>query len=88
VGSLGRLSGSELPDGTKLRKHMRSKRKKDKNRIRKGLGRKPSADEEKKAVDGSSQWVDIDDQQTDEEAEWLGELRAPESLPISTRRKR
>jgi hypothetical protein len=49
--------------------------------------RKAEKDTNVKTGRGGDPWVDIRDEQSEEENEWLGSLCAPPTLPLSTRRK-
>ena len=67
---------------------MKIKRTGNKNRNRKGVGRKPATGEVKTKDTDFSPWLKIFEEGETREDEWLGELCAPKSLPLSTRRKR
>ena len=73
------------PEGAKV---MRSKRSENKDRNLRGVSRKPATSVVKTHAVELSPWLKIFEDGETLEDEWMGELCAPKSLPISTRRKR
>jgi hypothetical protein len=67
---------------------MKFKPTRNKNRNGSGVGQNPGISKPKAKDPGLSPWLKIYEDSETREDEWMGELCAPQSLPLSTRRKR